>query len=204
MDARFQHRVRSAPLSGPLRCWTTAALCAIWVGCAGADGPLEPEPSPTASVTWRGLRVEAEHRCSPYDSDDYSYPASLEAEIISELGGIWSPYTGEVFDSARETDIEHIVARSEAHDSGGCAWSVERRREFSRDLLNVTLAAPALNRQEKSGKDAAEWMPRMNRCWFADRVVRVRQAWNLSVDRREADALDDVLAGCTSRALQRP
>ena len=32
----------------------------------------------------------------------------------------------------------------------------------------------------------------------------VRQAWGLTIDRREADALDIVLAGCTSTALERP
>ena len=71
-----------------------------------------------AGQTWRGLVVAPEQRCSPYRSDDYSYPQSVEASIVRELGGIYSPYTGERFASTRQTDIEHMVARSEAHDSG--------------------------------------------------------------------------------------
>ena len=178
------------------------AACLWAVGC-GSTLPLVETRPPDLSV-WRGLEVVAENRCSTYDADDYGYPQSLEDDIIAELGGVWSPYTLEVFESQRETDIEHMVARSEAHDSGDCAWSVERRREFSRDLLNVTLSEPTLNRHVKAGKDAAEWLPPENRCWFAGRVIRVRQSWDLTIDRREADALDDVLAGCTSTTLQRP
>lgn len=62
-------------------------------------------------------------------------------------------------------DMEQIVARSEARDSSGCAWSPERR-EFSRDHLNVTLSEPTLNRQVKAGKDATERLQPENRCWF--------------------------------------
>ena len=178
------------------------AACLWAVGC-GSTLPLVETPPPGFDV-WRGLEVVAENRCSTYDAGDYSYPRSLEDDIIEELGGVWSPYTLEGFESQRETDMEHMVARSEAHDSGGCAWSVERRREFSRDLRNVTLSEPTLNRQVKAGKVAAEWLPPENRCWFADRVIRVRRAWSLTIDRREADALDDVLARCTSTTLQRP
>ena len=36
-----------------------------------------------------------------------------------------------------ETDIEHIVARSEAHDSGLCVADEATRRRFATDLLNL-------------------------------------------------------------------
>ena len=72
---------------------------------------------------WRGLAVAPEDRCSEYASSDYSYSPSVEPRIVDIQGGIYGPYTGTWFDSIRETDIEHIVARSEAHDSGLCAAS---------------------------------------------------------------------------------
>ena len=59
-----------------------------------------------------------------------------------------------------------------------------------------------MNRYEKSGKDASEWVPRRNQCWFAARVVEVRQAYGLTVDRREAAALESILSGCDSTALE--
>ena len=69
--------------------------------------------------TWRGLTVATEHRCSAYDRKrDYPYPQSVEREIVRRLGAIYGPYTGTCFDSTRKTDIEHIVATSEAHDIG--------------------------------------------------------------------------------------
>ena len=90
------------------------------------------------------------------------------------------------------------MARSEAHDSGLCAAIDAMRREFAADLLNLTLADPSVNRHQKSGKDAAEWLPDMNTCWFADRVIQVRLKYELTVDQAEADALGLVLTGCSS------
>ena len=153
------------------------------------------------SGEWRGVTVAAEHRCAPYRSDEYAYPQAVEDDIIQRLGGVFSPYTGEVFDSKRDTDIEHVVARSEAHDSGLCRADAATKRAFSRDLLNLTLASPRVNRNQKGAKDAAEWQPDANQCWFGQTVVAVRRAYQLTIDRREADALDGILAGCSSTEM---
>ena len=167
--------------------------------CLGVILPMAACSHPVVTVIWSGLTISEEERCSPYDPDDYSYPASVEARIVEDMGGvIYGPYTGRLFASTRETDIEHIVARSEAHDSGLCAADAQTRKQFASDLLNLTLAGPTVNRQQKSNNDAAEWLPDRNQCWFADRVVRVRQKYGLSIDRSEADALDAVLSGCSS------
>ena len=80
-----------------------------------------------------------------------------------------------------------IVARSEAHDSGLCATDAATKRQFASDLLNLTLASAEVNRSEKSRKDATEWLPDLNRCWFASRVVEVRQQYALTIDRSERD-----------------
>lgn len=157
--------------------------------------------SPTVAL-WRGLVLQAEHRCAAYDADDYPYAASVEAQIVALQGGaIYGPYSGRWFASTSETDIEHIVARSEAHDSGLCRASADRKRAFASDLRNLTLASPAVNRNQKRAKDAAEWLPEHNQCWFANRVVEVRRAYQLTVDQAEAAALDRVLAGCTSTEM---
>ena len=158
--------------------------------------------SAATAETWRGLTVAPENRCSPYSARNYRYPPSVESRIVAKQGGkVYSPYTGRYFKSIRETDIEHIVARSEAHDSGLCAAKRRTRRRFARDLLNLTLASPSLNRHQKSDRDAAEWMPEKNRCWFAARVVAVRRKYGLTVDRLEADALESVLSACESTAM---
>ena len=120
----------------------------------------KPASAQDAPDTWRGLVVAPEHRCSPYDKErDYPYPQSIERDVVRRLGGVYGPYTDTCFASARETDIEHIVATSEAHDSGLCTRDRATRARFASDLRNLTLASPRVNRHQKSGKDAAEWLP---------------------------------------------
>ena len=160
-------------------------------------GLLLPGLSLAQGDAWRGIPVAPENRCSPYDRDDYPYSQSVELQIIAREGGqICSPYTNECFESRFDTDIEHIIAVSEAHDSGLCAASGATRAQFASDLRNLTLASPALNRNQKRAKDAAEWLPAQNRCWFARQIITVRRAYSLTIDRREADALERVLASC--------
>ena len=164
--------------------------------------PVTPMPTPeTSSTLWRGLIVTPEDRCSPYDPDDYSYSPSVEPRIVDAQGGVYGPYTGTWFDSIRETDIEHTVARSEAHDSGLCAASPDTKDRFTSDLLNLALASPSVNRHQKSDKDAAEWLPALNQCWYVARILEVRRQYELTIDRPEAGAIDGVLAGCTSTEM---
>ena len=159
--------------------------------CLMLSGAMLALAGAASAETWRGLTVAPEHRCAPYDRKrDYPYPQSVERRIIERLGGrVYGPYTGRHFDSRRQTDIEHMVATSEAHDSGLCAADASTRAAFARDPDNLTLAAPAVNRCGAGGKcgyDAGEWLPERNRCWFAGRVVAVKRKYGLTVDAREA------------------
>ena len=172
------------------------AVLAIVVACFADFGRT------FGAETWGGLVIAPEHRCAPYDRDDYPYSQSVEAEIVAAMGGrIYGPYTGRYFLSTRRTDIEHIVAVSEGHDSGLCAADRSVRRRFASDLLNLTLATPEVNRCGSAGKcayDAAEWLPAMNRCWFVSRVIAVKFKYSLTVDRDEAIALQRVLSDCST------
>ena len=180
---------------------TRAATTAIGLLAALATAAATPARARTQDATWNGLVVAPEVRCSPYDSRDYRYSQSVEDRIVRSLGGVYGPYTGRWFGSTRETDIEHIVARSEAHDSGLCRADRATRRRFSEDLRNLTLAGPGVNRHQKQDHDAGGWLPPMNRCWFAARVVDVKRAYALTVDRRERDALARTLAGCADTEI---
>ena len=175
---------------------TATHLLVLVAGTLGLANAVSAE-------TWRGLVVAPEHRCSPYDKKrDYPYPQSVEEDIVHELGSVYGPYTGTCFRSTAETDIEHVVAASEAHDSGLCAADRATRARFARDLRNLTLASPAVNRFQKSGKDAGQWLPERNRCWFAAKVLEVKRAYRLTVDRAEAQALERVLSKCPSTAME--
>ena len=162
--------------------------------CGGEEGP--------EGAVWRGLTVAPEERCSPYERSDYAYRSDvLELLLISELGGIYAPYTGRCLPSRRQTDVEHMIALSEAHDSGMCGRSMAEKVQFANDPLNLTLALPEVNREEKRHYDAARWLPAKNRCWFAGRVLEVRRKHGLTIDRAEADALEAVLSVCGSTDL---
>ena len=164
---------------------------------SSADGGVRQ-----ALASLNALVVAPEHRCSPYDSDSYPYSQSVEAQIVARMGGrIYGPYTGRTFSSTGETDIEHIVAKSEAHDSGLCSAGAQTRRTFSNDLLNLTLASPSVNRHQKSGKDFAEWRPALNQCWFADTIIKVKAKYGLTVDGREKAALERTLQSCGSVSM---
>ena len=174
--------------------------------------PTPPSPTPTntpvpaepprprvapGSGNGLGITIAPENRCSPYNAGDYSYPQSVEPQIVAQQGNrIYGPYTGTYFASTGETDIEHIVARSEAHDSGLCAVDSAARKAFGRDLLNLTLASPSVNRHQKIAKDVAEWLPALNQCWYVNQVVRVKRKYNLTMDQAEASKAQRVLASC--------
>ena len=134
-------------------------------GARGRHSDAGPSAGAGRDLERLGRRPEA--RCSPYDSGDYGYSQSVEDRIIRSLGGVYGPYTGRWFGSKRETDIEHIVARSEAHDSGLCRADRAARRRFSEDLRNLTLAAPSREPQSETG-------PRRRRLATADEPLLVR------------------------------
>ena len=102
-------------------------------------------------------------------------------------------------DGTAATDIEHIVALAEAYDSG---LPEAEYRTFAGDLDNLTIAAPSVNRNEKSDRDAGDWMPDSNRGWFAATVVEVKQKYQLSVNPAERDALAAMLAEDSSRTVR--
>ena len=146
--------------------------------------------------TYRGVVIAPENRCTPYDRSDYPYSQSVEQRIVAALGKVYGPYSGTCFTSTGETDIEHMVATSEAHDSGLCGASAATKAAFATDLLNLTLASPSVNRHQKSAKDVAEWTPDLNKCWFAARTLEVRRKYGLTIDRDEAEAAEAVLSQC--------
>ena len=171
-------------------------------GSGGALLTLANCLSTTVSITLSTIPVEAPDCHSGVGWPSVGHVAIYPHESATAPHFLALPYTDTCFASARETDIEHIVATSEAHDSGLCARDRAARARFASDLRNLTLASPRVNRHRKSGKDAAEWLPARNRCWFAARVVEVRQAYDLTIDPREAAVLEQILARCDSTDME--
>ena len=166
--------------------------------------PVETQACSADAEMWRGLKVCDERPRDGYDRDAFGTGySSLEDDIIAALpptmkanGQVYTPYSCLAFDitanGTAATDIEHIVALAETHDSG---IADERRRDIASDLDNLTIADPTVNRSEKSDRDAAEWMPARHGAWFAERVIQVKLEYGLSVDPAERDALEALFAG---------
>lgn len=102
------------------------------------------------------------------------------------------------------TDIEHIVANSEAHESGMGSRTQEERKQFASDLDNLTLAAPRLNRYVKRDKDPANWLPENNRCWYVGKYLEIKRKYGLSMDQAEADAVLAVYRSCSTFKIVQP
>ena len=166
--------------------------------------PVEPQGCPADAETRQGLQVCEEQPREGYDRDAFgSAYSSLEDDIIDMLpptmktgGQVYTPYSCLAFEirahGTAATDIEHIVALAEAHDS---RIAEDRRRDIAADLDNLTIADPTVNRSQKGDRDAADWTPDRHGRWFAERVIAVKLEYGLSVDPAERDALERLLAG---------
>ena len=153
------------------------------------------------------LKVEPENRCAPYSAKQYTYNSKLDKKFVEGFGyvvdkdgkldrGFPSPYYhGVSFRFLQDMDIEHVVARSEAHDSGLCAYP-DMWREFAGDMDNITVAAEHPNRTLKRDKDPADWLPEIRVCEYVQQWIDVKVKYNLTVDQEEYYALTSVIANC--------
>lgn len=137
----------------------------------------------------------------PYTS--YELDNTLFERIVRYQRGAFSPYTLETFAPGERPDIEHIVSRKEAHDSGLSEQGTGAIRSFVTDLRNLTLASRSVN-AAKGERDFASWQPTHNRCWTAARIVEVKRTYGLSVDEPEHAALRHQLHLCNQSAFSGP
>ena len=71
-----------------------------------------------AEEIWRGITVAPEHRCTPYERDDYRYPQSVEQKVIERLEGrIYGPYTGRHFESPKASMLSRKWPTRRFHET---------------------------------------------------------------------------------------
>ena len=120
------------------------------------------------------------------------------------LSGVLNdPYTGTTVDfvrgpgSSAQVQIDHVVALSNAWQTGAQQWDDMTRRNFANDPRNLLAVSPKAN-FDKAFRDAASWLPpnAAFRCDFVARQVAVKTAYGLWLSAKEKQAMADVLARC--------
>ena len=118
-------------------------------------------------------------------------------------GTLNDPYTGTSAEfhrgpgSSADVQIDHVVALSDAWQTGAQQWDELKRRNFANDPLELQSTLGWINQQKGDG-DAATWLPPNNayRCTYVTRIVDIKAAYALWVTPAEHDAIANVLAGC--------
>lgn len=123
-------------------------------------------------------------------------------------GTLLDPYTHSVVafrkEQASEVQVDHVVALSNAWQTGAQRWSALRREAFANDPLEL-LAVTGRSNQRKGDGDAATWLPPYKpfRCDYVARQVAVKARYGLWVTPAERDAIAQVLGGCPDEPLPR-
>ena len=121
------------------------------------------------------------------------------------------PYTGKVInfmrgkDTSEQVQIDHVVALSDAWQSGAQEISAQERLQLANDPENL-LAVDGPANQQKSDSDAATWLPANAsfRCSYVARQIRVKAKYHLWVKPAEKEAMINVLTPCAGAAEAPP
>lgn len=120
--------------------------------------------------------------------------------------GRWrSVYDGKIIRQSRLVDIDHVVPLAEAWRSGAERWDADERERFANDLTSPQLVAVSFSSNRSKGdQDPAEWRPPRRAVWclYARWWIDVKFTWHLRLDKREKQALIDMLATCRAPRRQ--
>lgn len=131
--------------------------------------------------------------------------AVLGEDCKVDRGVLHDPYTGTVINFIRgestsdDVQIDHVVALSNAWQTGAQQLDESQRVVFANDPLNL-LAVDGPTNEKKSDADAATWLPpnKVFRCSYVKRQISVKAKYGLWVTTAERDAMARVLVSCPS------
>lgn len=127
-----------------------------------------------------------------------------DCKVVS--GTLDDPYTGEIIyftkDKSTAVQIDHVVALSNAWQTGAQQLSKAQRIQLANDPLELLAASGPAN-QAKGDADAATWLPKNKafRCQYIARQIAVKKKYSLWVTTSELEAMTTVLSGCKNQAL---
>ncbi|MBM7825778.1 hypothetical protein JOD55_001605 [Arcanobacterium pluranimalium] len=142
------------------------------------------------------------------DLTQVAFKSGRGGECIVQSGTLISPYSGEVINFARGAGtselvpIDHVVALSDAWQTGAQQISVESRTALANDPLNL-IAVDRASNTKKSDSNAASWLPSYKpfRCEYVARQIAVKTKYKLWVTDGEKKAMKQVLSSCPGQKL---
>ena len=138
------------------------------------------------------------------DLTDITYKVGTrDCKVIA--GQLLDPFSGKVitFSTTKVViDIDHVVALSNAWQTGAAYFDKGKRSQIANDPLNLLAVDSKLNRQKGDG-DAATWLPpsKAFRCEYVARQVAVKAKYGLWVTKPEKVAIDKILSTCVGQKL---
>ena len=123
-------------------------------------------------------------------------------------GTLIDPFSGESIDfvrgnvSSMEVQIDHVVALSNAWQTGAFKLSLKERTAFANDPMNLLAVKGRLNSQKSDG-DAATWLPPLKsyRCDYVLRQIAVKIKYKLWFTAPEKEAMVRILNTCPEKPL---
>ena len=138
------------------------------------------------------------------DLKDITYKeGTRDCKVIA--GQLLDPFSGKViiFSPTKVViDIDHVVALSNAWQTGAAYFDKSVRTQIANDPLNLLAVDSKLNRQKGDG-DAATWLPpnKSFRCEYVARQVAVKSKYKLWVTEPEKVAITNILSSCVDQKL---
>jgi hypothetical protein len=104
--------------------------------------------------------------------------------------------------SSMEVQIDHVVALSNAWQTGAFKLSVVQRTALANDPMNLFAVKGRLNSQKGDG-DAATWLPPLKsfRCAYVAQQIAVKVKYSLWVTAPEKEAMVRILNSCPKQKL---
>jgi hypothetical protein len=129
-------------------------------------------------------------------------------ECVVLSGVLLDRYSGETINFVRgnvtsmEVQIDHVVALSNAWQTGAFKLTLMQRTAFANDPLNLFAVKGRLNSQKGDG-DAATWLPPLKsfRCSYVAQQIAVKAKYSLWVTAPEKEAMTRILAACPNQTL---
>ena len=131
---------------------------------------------------------------------------TLSDECTVASGLLNDTYTGEAIqytkDDPSAIQIDHVIALSDAWQTGAQQLSAETRKQLANDPLEL-IAVSGRQNQIKSDANAASWLPpnKAFRCEYIARQIAVKQKYSLWVTSPEKEAMVSVLQTCPEQAM---